>query len=111
MTAVTPAAVEAEDPEVSPAATRGRGGGRGRGRGGATREARRMRRQIEQGKLPAWQVIQNKKQKICPTYNLGLCTSTSETCSREHKCSRQTGATMLCYGGHPEVECTATVSA
>ena len=110
MTAVT-AAVEAEDPEVSPAATRGRGGGRGRGRGGASREARRMRRQTEQGKLPAWQVIQTKKQRICPTYNLGLCTNTSETCSREHKCSRQTGATMLCYGGHPEVECTATVSA
>ena len=72
MTAVTPAAVEAEDPEVSPAATRGRGGGRGRGCGGSTRgEARRERRRVEQGKLPAWQVIQNKKQKICPTYNLG----------------------------------------
>ena len=112
MTAVTPAAVEAEDPEVSPAATRGRGGGRGRGRG-ASREARRIRRQNEreQGKLPAWQIIQTKKQRICPTYNLGLCTNTSETCSREHKCSRQTGATMLCYGGHPEVECTAAVSA
>ena len=110
MTAVT-AAVEAEDPEVVPAATRGRGRGRGGSTGGESRRERRRRARAEQGKLPPWQIIQNKKQKICPTYNLGLCTNTSETCSREHKCSRQTGATMLCYGGHPEVECTAAVSA
>ena len=71
----------------------GRGGGRG-GRGGSM------------DSRPAWQIILEKRSKLCQLFNVGACTKTAETCQAgEHKCSKQTSATRLCLDSHAEKDC------
>ena len=61
-------------------------------------------------KLPAWQVLEEKRSRLCPLFNLGICSKTSEQCSKEHRCSKKIGPTHLCWEPHPEAECNKTIS-